>query len=78
MLVRRGPSAYQKFVDALIETDQMTVIQHLDKIRTELGLPPSNSTHKNDLDNSKTLAETSSRVLPPSESITLTHNEEYR
>lgn len=71
MLVCRGPSAYQNFVNALVETNQMTVINHLDETRSGLGLPPSTKSPS---------VENSSRDFPhsPTKLMTPALNEEYR
>jgi len=41
MLIRRGPLAYEQFVNALMATNQTNVIRYLDETRSRLGLQPS-------------------------------------
>jgi len=81
MLICRGPSAYKNFIKALNETNQTTVVQHLNETRAKLGLPPSTPPVVNNIECNTGITGVSYRVpLPQSstEASTPSLHEEYR
>jgi len=81
MLICRGPSAYKNFIEALIETNQTTVVQHLNETRAKLGLPPSTPPVVNNIECNTGITGVSYRVTLPQSSAkasTPSLNEEYR